>query len=168
MNNHTYHPGDRVLVTTLCSYPALRGQLADVVEMRGSDDVRVRFDDGEHFTLMIRSIELVSAPSIPAPTALMSALPHDSAERKTYPLMSAFIDYFPSAMAAVAKHSYENNEKHNPGETVHWSRGKSADHLDAAARHLMERDLVGLAWRAMAALQMELEGEGHAVAPAAR
>lgn len=82
--------------------------------------------------------------------------------------MSGFLDYFPAAVVRVAQHSYTNNEKHNPGEPLHWSRGKSADHLDAAARHLLERDLVGAAWRIMAALQEQCEAEGAPLAPAAR
>lgn len=97
-----------------------------------------------------------------------SPLPEDSEARKEIPLMSGFVDYFPAAMAAVAKHSHFGNQKHNPGEPLHWARGKSGDHLDAAMRHLMERDLVGAAWRVMAALQMKLEAEGAPVAPGAK
>lgn len=89
-----------------------------------------------------------------------SPLPHDSAERKTYPLLRGLLDYFPAALAAVSHHSHMGNEKHNPGQPVHWARGKSADHLDAALRHIMERDLEGAAWRILAALQMQLEAEG--------
>jgi len=95
-------------------------------------------------------------------------LPEDSAERKTYPLVSGLLDYFPAALAAVAHHSYNGNEKHNPGQAMHWSRGKSSDHLDALLRHVMERDLEGAAWRALAALQMQLEAEGAPVPPGAR
>lgn len=95
-------------------------------------------------------------------------LPEDSAERKTYPLHGGVLAYFPAALAKVAHHSWRGNEKHNPGQPLHWSRGKSDDHLDAAARHLLERDLVGLAWRALAALQMQCEEEGAPLAPGAR
>lgn len=97
-----------------------------------------------------------------------TSLPEDSAERKTYPLSSGLLDYFPAALAAVAHHSHKGNEKHNPGQPLHWSRGKSADHLDAAVRHIMERDLEGAAWRILAALQMQLESEGAPVAIGAR
>lgn len=121
------------------------------------------------FAVVVHHMMLDAGDDTPAPTpAPMGALPHDSAERKTFPIMTAFIDYFPSAVAALANHSYVSNEKHNPGMPVHWSRDKSGDHLDAAARHLLERDYHGLAWRAMAALQMHLEAQGHPVAPAAR
>ena len=99
---------------------------------------------------------------------IKSPLPHGSAERKTYPLLSGLLDYFPAALAAVSHHSYRGNEKHNPGLPLQWVRGKSGDHLDALLRHVMERDLEGAAWRALAALQEQLEAEGAPVAPAAR
>jgi hypothetical protein len=94
--------------------------------------------------------------------------PEDSAERKTYPVYSGLLQYFPSALAAVAHHSYLGNEKHNPGQPLHWARGKSDDHLDALARHLTEGDLRGAAWRVLAALQLECEANGAPVAPGAR
>ena len=95
-------------------------------------------------------------------------LPEDAAERKRIPLCSGVLDYFPSALAEVAKRSFFGNEQHNPGEPLHWSRGKSADHLDAAVRHIMERDLAGAAWRILAALQLECEANGAPIAPGAR
>lgn len=95
-------------------------------------------------------------------------LPEDSAERKTYPLYSGVLRYFPAALATVAHHSYLGNEKHNPGQELHWARGKSDDHLDAAARHMLEGDLPGAAWRILAALQLECEANGAPMAPGAR
>lgn len=101
--------------------------------------------------------------------------PEDSEERKTYPVYSGFLRYFPAAVAAVAHHSYLGNEKHNPGQPLHWDRAKSGDEKDALCRHLMEsevagyeHELVGMAWRAMADLQKYLESKGAPMAPAAR
>jgi hypothetical protein len=94
--------------------------------------------------------------------------PEDSAARKTYPVYSGLLQYFPSALAAVAHHSYIGNEKHNPGLPLHWARGKSGDEADALLRHLMERDYVGVAWRALALLQKHLEANGAPIAPGAR
>lgn len=101
--------------------------------------------------------------------------PEDSEERKTYPVYSGFLRYFPAAVAAVAHHSYLGNEKHNPGQSLHWDRAKSGDEADALCRHLMEsevagyeHELVGMAWRAMADLQKYLESKGAPIAPAAR
>src|SRR5690242_13225405 len=93
-----------------------------------------------------------------------SPLPADAAERKAIPLCSGVIDYFPAALAEVAKCSHRGNEQHNPGEPLHWARGKSADHLDCAVRHILERDLSAAAWRILAALQMECEAKGAPMA----
>lgn len=99
----------------------------------------------------------------------------DSATRKTMPICTGVIDYFSSALAEVASVSFWGNEKHNKGQPLHHSRGKSNDHADCIARHLTERggfDTIvvdgiehkvrhsaALAWRALAMLQIELEEE---------
>ncbi len=93
-------------------------------------------------------------------------LPEASEARKEIPLVTGLIDYFPDALAAVAYVSKVGNDQHNPGEPMHWARGKSNDHADCIARHLVDRggqDAKGirhsayLAWRALALLQEELE-----------
>lgn len=94
-------------------------------------------------------------------------LPTDSKERKEIPLARGCLDYFPDALAEVARLSKAGNDKHNPGEPLHWSRNKSSDHADCIARHLIERGTVDpddgflhetkLAWRALALLQVALE-----------
>ncbi len=91
-----------------------------------------------------------------------SPLPEDSAERKTYPLYRGLFRYFPRALAAVARHSYVNNEKHNPGEPMHWAREKSADHADCLLRHALEGEWLPAAWRALAQLELALEGASDA------
>mgnify|MGYP000205098524 CR=1 FL=1 len=96
-------------------------------------------------------------------------LTQDSKARKQTPMAAGLLDYFPAALAAVAEHSFFGNEKHNPGQPLHWSRQNSADHADCIVRHVVERggfDAEGrrhsaaLAWRALALLQEELEAEG--------
>lgn len=95
------------------------------------------------------------------------ALPASSEERKKIPLCSGLLDYFPDALAEVAKVSWLGNEKHNPGEPMHHARGKSMDHADCIMRHLADRGgfdgdirhTAALAWRALALLQEELEQE---------
>ena len=95
-------------------------------------------------------------------------LPTDSKERKCIPITSGVLDYFPLAIAEVAKASYAGNEQHHSGSALHWDKSKSADHADCIARHLIDRgelDSDGikhsakLAWRALALLQIELENE---------
>ena len=68
----------------------------------------------------------------------MTTLPIDSGERKNVPLFSGCIAYFSAALAGVARHSKRGNDKHNPGQPLHWSRGKSNDHADCVARHLLD------------------------------
>lgn len=91
------------------------------------------------------------------------------------------LDYFPDALAEVAKVSYAGNEKHNPGQEMHHARGKSMDHADCILRHLAERGntetlvvngksitirhTAEMAWRALALLQEELEKAGLADLP---
>lgn len=91
-----------------------------------------------------------------------------SEERKQYPVTSGFIDYFPDAIAMVSHVSFLGNEKHNPGQPLHWAREKSADHVDCLGRHLVTRDEVDsngvvhmaeAVWRALAELQLMLEAE---------
>lgn len=103
-----------------------------------------------------------------------SALPSDAAARKNVPIMRGLLDYFPAACAAVAELSRIGNEQHNPGQDMHWARGKSSDHADSAIRHLMDRGGVDTdtvrhstkaAWRALANLQEELEREEGAPLP---
>ena len=66
----------------------------------------------------------------------------DSQERKDTPVFSGFMAYFPLAMAEVARLSKEGNDKHNPGEPLHWARGKSEDHADCIVRHQLEVGVV--------------------------
>lgn len=95
------------------------------------------------------------------------SLSTDSHVRKGTPVYSGLLAYFPLALAEVSRLSKAGNDKHNPGQPLHWSRGKSNDHADCAARHLIEHGTVDpddghrhstkLAWRALAILQLELE-----------
>src|ERR1017187_1022729 len=100
-------------------------------------------------------------------------LPNDARERKRIPLASGVLDYFMSALIEVAKVSQAGNDQHNPGQPLHWARGKSNDHADTMLRHYAERGTVDvdgmrhsakMVWRALAILQMELEAEGAPVA----
>ncbi len=102
-----------------------------------------------------------------APTRA-TTLPEGAAERKTYPVASGVLDYFPDALVAVANVSWKGNEQHNPGQPLNWARGKSPDEADTMIRHFLQRgtmDIDGIrhsakmVWRALAFLQKEIEGE---------
>ena len=99
------------------------------------------------------------------------SLPTDYDARKAIPIFDGFLMYFPDACAEVAVVSRIGNEQHNPGEPLHWARGKSMDQFNTAVRHLMDhgvgvrydsdggRHLAKAAWRVLAALQLDIEKE---------
>jgi hypothetical protein len=102
-----------------------------------------------------------------APTRA-TILPTDAAGRKDYPMATGCLFYFPDALAEVSNLSKRGNDQHNPGQPLHWARGKSGDEADTLVRHLAQsgtRDVDGVrhstkvAWRALAALQKEIEQE---------
>lgn len=95
-------------------------------------------------------------------------LPTDYKTRKESPIASGVLDYFPDALAAVAYVSKVGNDQHNPGEPMHWARGKSSDHADCIIRHLADRDFLDtdhlphvakVAWRALALCQEWCEAQ---------
>lgn len=89
--------------------------------------------------------------------------------RKDFPLFAGCLHYFPDALLAVSLLSKIGNDKHNPGEPLHWSKDKSKAHADCLARHLLTHGeidpetglshTVSVAWRALALLQTEIEAE---------
>lgn len=88
--------------------------------------------------------------------------------RKQQPVCTGVFDYFPDALLEVAHCSQVGNDQHNPGQPLHWARGKSTDEADALLRHMLDRgklDTDGVrhsakvAWRALAMLQKEIESE---------
>lgn len=102
----------------------------------------------------------------PPPAAPSPKLPTDAAARKAVPLTTGVLDYFPLALAEIARVSKAGNDQHNPGQPLHWDRSKSTDHANCIGRHLLERGTIDtdgmrhsakLAWRALANLQVELE-----------
>jgi hypothetical protein len=106
-----------------------------------------------------------------------AVLPSDAKERKNIPIATGVLDYFPNALIEVAKVSKVGNDQHNPGEPLHWARGKSTDQEDTIIRHFMERGKTDndgvkhtakLAWRVLALLQLECEAEGAPLARGAR
>lgn len=111
------------------------------------------------------AVDKVRSPSI---QNVLRALPSDGGERKQFPITTGVLDYFPLAIAEVARCSKSGNDQHNPGMPLHWARGKSSDHPDCIVRHLIQRGTLDsdgvrhsakVAWRALALLQEELERE---------
>lgn len=95
-------------------------------------------------------------------------------ERKERPIASGVLNYFPLALMEVAYCSLVGNEQHNPGTPLHWDRSKSGDEWDAMMRHFLDRGKIDddgvrhsakVAWRALAALEKELEALRHKEEP---
>ena len=119
---------------------------------------------GKSWFVMADEIELL--PIVP-PTPVAST----SQERKNSPVFSGVLQYFPEAMMEISRHSKKGNDKHNPGQPLHWAKEKSTDHADCIARHLIDigpnwdaldektksYHATALAWRALALLQTVLE-----------
>lgn len=119
-----------------------------------------------HFELDSSVVQPEDTTPAPAPAKML--LSEDPQTRKDTPITSGVLDYFPLALAAVAQCSKVGNDQHNPGQPLHWAKGKSTDHADCIARHLIDRHTVDtdgvshmakLAWRALALLQTTLEDE---------
>lgn len=92
----------------------------------------------------------------------------DAKERKSLPLVTGVLDYFPDALLEVSRVSEVGNRQHNPGEPLHWAKEKSQDEEDAAGRHILDRfikDTDGcyhaakICWRWLAFLQKLIEAE---------
>ena len=94
----------------------------------------------------------------------------DSNVRKSMPVATGCAAYFPDALLCVAFVSKVGNDKHNPGQPLHWAKEKSQDEPDAELRHMLDAfrklppdkgleplgdlgHLASKAWRALGDLQ---------------
>jgi hypothetical protein len=177
--------GDRVTVPVKQKYienspdwgtPPVAGQSGTVIRVDSDDRIRIRFDGADaHFKEWSVPIGNVQMEKIPQSGKTM--FPTEAKERKQIPLGTGLLDYFPQALIEVAKVSFAGNQQHNPGEPLHWARGKSMDQDDTVLRHYMERGKMDddgvrhsakMVWRALAILQLELEAEGYPKARGAK
>ena len=138
--------------------------------MRG---INMAMPDAQQQTNMQRS----KAVEDMALAGRLNSLPEDDAVRGEYPMSDGCLDYFPNALAEVARVSKFGNDKHNPGQPMHWSRWNSTDHANKIIRHLIDRGRIDsngmrhsayVAWRALAMLQEELEQEGAPLSRASK
>lgn len=98
-----------------------------------------------------------------------NTLPEDQESRNEFPLAEGLLDYFPNALAEVARLSLLGTLQHHPEGPMHWARNKSTDHANKIMRHLVDRGgffeiggkkirhSVAVAWRALAQAQEEIE-----------
>lgn len=116
----------------------------------------------------------------------MSVFPQNDKERKNLPVFKMIAHYFPKALREVTRVCVVNNVRYNPDRKpadINWARGKSTDQLGSLFRHILEYEADGLvfeelppevqaacgpgfervyvlaeaAWRALAALELEVE-----------
>lgn len=116
----------------------------------------------------------------------MSVLPHNDKERKNLPIFKLICNYFPKALREVTRVAVANNVRYNPDRKpadINWARGKSTDQMGSLFRHMLESQVDGLvfealppevqaacgpgfervyvlaeaAWRALAALELQIE-----------
>lgn len=97
------------------------------------------------------------------------SLPTDAKERKALQLYTFMFKYFPDAWLEVVRIARIGNEQHNPGEPLHWARGKSTDQMNAAFNHIFDYGLgervdtdggyhlAKAIWRLSAQLQLDIE-----------
>lgn len=91
-------------------------------------------------------------------------------DRKSIPIYSGVLTYFPDALKEVSKCSLAGQKQHNQGDKLYWDKNKSTDNPDALVRHLIDHDtnpidedgvlhLAKVAWRALATLQIYLDSK---------
>jgi len=106
------------------------------------------------------------------------SLPDDANKRNEYPMAEGLLDYFPNALAEVARLSFLATKQHHPDKPMHWDRSKSTDHRNKIMRHLADTDTVDdknidhwamVCWRALAGYQEYLEKKhGYPMSKASR
>jgi len=95
-------------------------------------------------------------------------LPSKALQRKSTPVFSGVLSYFPDALKEVSKCSLAGNNQHHSDKPLHWDKNKSSDNADALTRHLIDHSvnpidddgilhLSKVAWRALALLQIYLD-----------
>lgn len=114
----------------------------------------------------------------------MSLFTDNDKMRKSLVVFRYITRYCPKALREMTKVSVANNVRYNPGRDptdINWARDKSRDQLGSLFRHIMEREVDGkifeeippeiaavvgfdkvyvlaeAAWRAVAALELEIE-----------
>lgn len=68
-------------------------------------------------------------------------LPKDYKARKSLPMYTFLTKYFPDAIIELVKVSVAGNVQHNPGQPMHWARGKSTDQMETAVRHIFDHGM---------------------------
>jgi hypothetical protein len=105
----------------------------------------------------------------------MSVFTDDYATRKKWQLWTYLTEYFPKALMEELRVAIVGNDQHNPGEPLHWARGKSTDQMNTAMRHMWDHRFVSpkdtdgcyhlakAIWRLKAELELQIERDQQEV-----
>lgn len=82
--------------------------------------------------------------------------PKDDAERQKYAVGTFICEFFPHAIAELARFSYEMQQKHNPDAPMGWAKDKSVGDGNQIFRHQMDGEYREVAWRGLEQLERSL------------
>lgn len=118
--------------------PACAGSIAEAFEL----EIKALLDETYYALDSVPPSEAELAPRHctppPAPQDPPPFMSTDSAVRKSMPVATGFLQYFPDAVLLASWVSRVGNEKHCPGRPLQWDKSKSADEPDAEVRHMLD------------------------------
>jgi hypothetical protein len=79
--------------------------------------------------------------------------PDDDTERQKYAVGTFICEFFPHAIAELARFSYDMQQKHNPDAPMGWARDKSVGDGNQIFRHQMDGEFREVAWRGLEQLE---------------
>ena len=82
--------------------------------------------------------------------------PEADEERAKYKVATFICEFFPHAIAELARFSYEMQAKHCPGQPMCWAKDKSIGDGNQLIRHLMDKEYTNVAWRGLELLERQL------------
>ena len=84
---------------------------------------------------------------------LTAIFPEDDEERQKYAVGTFICEFFPHAIAELARFSYDMQQKHNPGAPMGWAKEKSVGDGNQIFRHQMDGEFREVAWRGLEQLE---------------
>ena len=79
--------------------------------------------------------------------------PEDDTERQKYAVGTFICEFFPHAIAELARFSYDMQQKHNPDAPMGWAEDKSIGDGNQIFRHQMDGEYREVAWRGLEQLE---------------
>lgn len=79
--------------------------------------------------------------------------PEDDEERQKYAVGTFICEFFPHAIAELARFSHDMQQKHNPDKPMGWAKDKSVGNGNQIFRHQMDGEFREVAWRGLEQLE---------------